>query len=752
MHFFRHLFLALFFGLSSHASHAEDSKLLNLRGHLGQEKLQIANKILREVESDDTTNLIIFLDSSSGDLKELLKTAKEIYRLKTQKSVKVTVYIEDNAVGPAAIIPFLANDLYISYLVLWGDIPLGTEGAFPTNLLRSQVSSLITSQEPFLKTLAAAMSDPDLIVILDKTLRLSSKTSTNQENVASDKGETLVLNQNQLKTLDLVKGTLSLNDFRDKIELTQEQKSSLQESSDSTDTPQISKGDFNEELAQHITYSTTEKNRIGHIYVGDRSTPISQSTWIYVKSALDYYKKTKPAFIILELNTPGGEVFASQKISDLLREIDNQFNIPVVVFIDNWAISAGAMLAYSCRFITTVKDGSIGAAEPVLMGEGGKMQSASEKINSALRTDFGNRAGFFDRDPNIAKAMVDKDIILVLRHGKIVKLDSKEQIRLKGPNPDKIITDKGKLLTLNAQEMLEYGVADLVLPPTKISKETSQEKTDGRWAFSKELLSTYPYFKEIPNASIDAYRMDWRTKFFSILATPMVASLLMLGMLVGFYLEFNTPGFGLPGAVGLTCLVLIVISNLSLEIASLLEVILMLIGIGLILAEFSILPTGGVLGLIGAVFFIGGLFAVMLPGIGNIDFELDTQTVNAAGQEFLTRLAWLCGTIVVGFGVIAVLAQYVTPSLAGLNRLVLSGDEQDADKGFIAGDKPENLPSPGSAGEVLATLRPAGKVIIDQKIYDAVTAGGFIEKGKKIVVERLDGSVIVVMVETKGNK
>ena len=80
---------------------------------------------------------------------------------------------------------------------------------------------------------------------------------------------------------------------------------------------------------------------------------------------MDYYKKNPPLFLILELNTPGGEVFTAQKISDALKELDTQMDIPVVAYINTWAISAGAMIAYSCRYIAIVNDSSMGAAEPV---------------------------------------------------------------------------------------------------------------------------------------------------------------------------------------------------------------------------------------------------------------------------------------------------------------------------------------------------------------------------------------------------
>lgn len=498
-------------------------------------------------------------------------------------------------------------------------------------------------------------------------------------------------------------------------------------------------------LQEFIKYNPSGPNRIGHIAITDRSSAISQANWLYIKKALDYYREQehKPIFILLQLNTPGGEVFAAQQISDALKNFDTLEGIPVVVFINNWAISAGAMIAYSCRFITVTKDAAMGAAEPIIASQTGEMKEASEKINSALRTDFANRAAFFDRNPNIAEKMVDKDVILIRREGKIIKLDTESQIL----PTDKIISPKGKLLTLTAEQMMEYGVADILFPPVKITPTTPQENATGKWPASKEPLFQHPFFAKIPEVTVDAYRMDWRTQFFVFLASPVVSSLLMLGLMMGFYMEMSSPGLSFPGTVAFVCLFLIILSTLSLEIANWLEVIFLLTGIAIILVEIFVLPTFGLLGFIGIVMAVGGLFAMMLPGIGSINFDIDTNSLNAAGQAFFDRLAWLCLTALVGFLLMMLLGRYVTPSMAAWSRLVLTGSEQDAAQGYIAGDDPRKLPQPGTKGEVFATLRPAGKVIINDKIYDALTAGGFIEKGTPIVVTNLDGSVIIVDVD-----
>lgn len=506
--------------------------------------------------------------------------------------------------------------------------------------------------------------------------------------------------------------------------------------------------ELEERLKSHIKFNPTGPNVVGHITIDDRTSGINQSTWLYVKKALDDYKELKPSFVILELNTPGGEVFAAQKISDALKEFDIQYGIPVVAFINNWAISAGAMLAYSCRFIAIAKDASMGAAEPVLASETGEMKEASEKIHSALRTDFANRAQFFDRNPYIAEAMVDKDTILVMRDGKIIKLDLESQIRSGGSDPDVVISPKGKLLTLTAEQLMEYHVADMLLLPVKLPEISAAERESGKWPADKMLLFQQPFFSKIPNAQIDSYRMDWKTRFFVILASPVVSSLLLLGLMMGFYLELSNPGFGLPATLAFVCLFLIVLSTLSLEIASWLEVILLVTGLLVIIIDLFLLPTFGLLGFVGVILFLAGLLGMLLPGIGSVSFDFDTQSFNAAGIEMLDRLAWIGVTFVVGCVFIMLLSRYVTPSIAAWSRLVLTGHEQDASKGYIAGERAHKLPQPGTKGVVFSTLRPAGKVRIEENIYDALASGSFIEQGTPIVVTHLDGSVIVVDVDT----
>lgn len=742
-------FFCLFALMVFQGARAEEhaTTFLSLKGFLGKEKISKAKSTLDSLlqSSFQSPTLVLEIQSTGGDLHHVLDLAKTIYELKKLKQFKVVVYIHDNALGPSAALPFLADELNCSLFVSWGDIPFGTEGSLPANILRNRVRSLINPQHPhaaLLDILAAAMSDPSLQVMNDHGWKIVSGTKSSEGSVISAVGQTLVLNQNQLQELGLVQAVMSPEEFEKKYFIHLEEPISKAE--EERAPLQIAPQAIEKKLQQFIHFNSEGPNQVGYVYVGDHERSINQSTWLYIKQALEFYKKNPPIFIILELDTPGGEVFAAQNISDALKEMDTQFNIPIVAFINNWAISAGAMLAYSSRFITTVKDGSMGAAEPVYAGETGKMETASEKVNSALRADFANRARFFDRNPLIAEAMVDKDMILVLRHGEVVHLENENQMRLTGPDPDIVITAKGKLLTLNAEQMVNNGVADLLLPPAKLPEITPEEKEAGQWPANKMLLFQSPFFAAIPQATVHAYKMDWKTQIFVFLATPLISSLLFMGLIIGGYMEMSSPGLGLPGFVAGTCLFLIILSSFSLQLADWLELILLLTGLILILVELFVLPTFGLLGVLGIILFFAGLFGMLLPSLSAVKFEYDTQTLNAAGQYFIERLAWLCGSLILSLIIVALLARYVLPSFLPFNRFVLVGHEQDASKGFIAGDNPVDLPQPGTRAEVFATLRPAGKIIVQDHIYDAVSTGDFIDAGEQVVIVRLEGSVIFV--------
>jgi membrane protein implicated in regulation of membrane protease activity len=339
--------------------------------------------------------------------------------------------------------------------------------------------------------------------------------------------------------------------------------------------------------------------------------------------------------------------------------------------------------------------------------------------------------------------MVDMDIIIVRRHGKLLKLDNEEQIRSEGVDKDEIISAKGKLLTLSADQMMDLGVADLRLEPKKLAPISIDEAEKGQWPAEKELLFHAPYFEDIPNAYVDSYQPDWKVRFLAIIASPAVASFLFLGMMLGFYVEINTPGFGFPGSVGLVCLSLILMSSFSLDIVNWLEVVFLIAGAVLLAVELFVIPGFGVAGIAGIVLFVVGLFAVMLPGLESVSYDVDTQTVNAAGEVFLERLAWLCGALVTGTISMFFLGKYVMPSLGAFSRLVLE-DPVPAGEARLLQEQTERLPDVGTVGVAESPLRPAGRASFGDESFEVLSDGVYIPAGDAVQVTRIEGNRVFV--------
>lgn len=494
----------------------------------------------------------------------------------------------------------------------------------------------------------------------------------------------------------------------------------------------LNSAEIESSLEQYIKYIPNEENLIGYLSV-EKDRPIDRSTFLEIKFALDHFKEKNVRFVLLKLNTPGGEIFAAQKICRLLQEFDTVHKIPIVAFIDNWAISAGAMLSYSSRFIGTTPQSSMGAAEPVQMTqEGGK--TASEKVNSALRSEFANLARFYGRNPLIAQAMVDKSIIVVERGQKIVQLQDEKEIK----QGDLVLSNEGKLLTLDAQQLIEFGISDFSVPFQK-SVDLEGEQT---LAFSKTALFAYPFFSKMENAKLISYK-DWRVSFFSLLSHPVVSSLLVMGLMIGLYMEFSTPGFGIFGTIGVICLGLVLLSSFSIYAVNWIELILLSVGLVLLLLEIFVIPGFGVAGILGSLLFIAGLFGLMLPSLKNAKFSINTDQLNLEAIDVIRHVGWFSLAFLAAFIVILLLSKYVMPRFFMISPLVSRGS-QDRKEGYSSGPILANMPKVGSVGVVYSSLRPSGKVCIEEEIYDAMAESGYIDKNEKVEVVVIRAKRLIV--------
>ncbi len=383
----------------------------------------------------------------------------------------------------------------------------------------------------------------------------------------------------------------------------------------------------------------------------------------YIERALGEAREAGAAAAVLDLDTPGGRVDAAWEIIDAVRDA----GIPVYAYVNRRALSAGAMIALSAERLYMRPGSTIGAATPV-MGEGKK---ASEKMVSAMRSEFRALAEERGFDPRVAEAMVD------------------EEVEVEG------VVEAGKLLTLTTEEALELGVA-------------TGEVEDYPALLAMVGLAGAPTVDTAPN---------WAERIVRFLTNPAVAPLLLSLGFLGLLIEIRTPTFGMAGAVGLGCLAAFFGARLLVNLAGIEELLLLGGGIVLLVVEAFVVPGFGVAGALGIVAVLGSVYMSMLGR-----FPTTVDLVNTAG---------IIGLSIVLVAVLAFVLFRHLPHSRSLSGVLLKS-ETSRDTGYLSAPEREELV--GMIGVAATDLRPSGTAIIDDERLDVVTEGPWIEEGSRIVV------------------
>ncbi len=387
----------------------------------------------------------------------------------------------------------------------------------------------------------------------------------------------------------------------------------------------------------------------------------------FVSRALDQAALAGASAVVLDIDTPGGRVDAAWEIIDAVRDA----RVPVYAYVNRRALSAGAMIALSADRLYMRPGSTIGAATPVV-GEG---KRASEKMVSAMRSEFRALAEERGFDPRIGEAMVD------------------ESVAIEG------ISEAGRLLTLTTAEAIQLDVADAEVEDWPALLES----VDLAGAVSQDVT---------PN---------WAERIVRFLTNPMLAPFLLSLGFIGLMVEIKTPTFGLAGAAGLLCLAAFFGARFLVHLAGMEELILLGVGTGLVALEVFVIPGFGVAGLAGGVAILTALTLSMLGSYPTV-----TEVISALG------------IIAVSILVIGVLAFAVLRHLPFSRALsgVLLDRATSQEAGYLSA--PDRGDLEGLMGEALTDLRPSGTVAIDGERIDVVTEGPWVEKGDTVVVLRAE--------------
>lgn len=442
-------------------------------------------------------------------------------------------------------------------------------------------------------------------------------------------------------------------------------------------------------------FSARAENEKAIVYKVDIKDEIGPSIWRLVKKSFDRATEGRADYILIHMNTYGGMVV----YADSLRSLILNYPKPVWVFIDNNAASAGALISIACDKIYMREGANIGAATVVNQTGEAMPDKYQSYMRSMIRAtaqahgkdtvvENGKRIVRWHRDPRIAEAMVD------------------ERIAVKG------VSDSGKILTFTPHEAMQHGYCDGIAEnvPEVIQKEG------------------------ITNYELHEYRPTTMDKVIGFLISPIMQGLLIMVIIGGIYFELQTPGVGFPLAAAVTAC-LLYFAPLYLEgFANYVEIILFGVGLILLLLEIFVIPGFGVAGILGIVCIVASL---ALSGIDDFTFEFLPDFVGAIIRSLF---------FVISCSLISVFASiWLSRKLFGSRRLNFAlHAEQKVEEGFVGVDMTVKE-EVGKEGIAFTDLRPAGKVEINDDVYDAVSnTGAFIQKGTRVKVIKYQAGQVYV--------
>ena len=327
-----------------------------------------------------------------------------------------------------------------------------------------------------------------------------------------------------------------------------------------------------------------------------------------------------------------------------------------------------------------MSDGSIIGAATPVYMKGNEIEKAGEKEISAMRAAMRSSAERSKKNVRIAEAMVDETIILSKRN-------------------DGIDLDDKTLLTLSVEEALKVNIAD------------------GKANSIIDIIKLRNLSENSTIINVEEEKYDYILRF---LINPAVLSALISIGIIGVYIELKTPGFGIGGVISIIAFSIFFFAQVFVGESGFLAPAIFFLGIVLLAIEIFVIPGFGITGILGILGIVAGIF--MSFGINNIE------------RAVLVVFVSLIADIIL----IIILARFILKSKGFKNIVALETDTA----GYHSSVSYDNLL--GCEGITDTFFRPSGNIIINDKKYDAITEGEFINKGAKIKVILVEGNKIVI--------
>jgi membrane-bound serine protease (ClpP class) len=425
---------------------------------------------------------------------------------------------------------------------------------------------------------------------------------------------------------------------------------------------------------------------------------ISETQYYFLRRILKDAEAANASAFILDMDTRGGALDSTQRIVQTLLKT----KIPTYTYVNTAAGSAGALIALSTKNVYMAPVSAIGAAAPVVGGGQEIPETMKAKTVSFYSGYFRSVAEQNGYNPNLVDAFMNLD--------KEVKIG------------DRVLNPEGAVLTLSPKEAME--------------------KFDGKPLLAKGVATDVAALVKEAGLNEGAIVKVTPSGFeqMAFWITALAPLLLMAGML-GAWLEFKTPGFGIAGVLALICFALFFAGHYIAGLTGFEVVAVFALGVILILLELFVFPGVMVLATAGIALMLGSLLFAM------VDFY-PSQPLAFSFDMLVMPLVNL-GIAVLLFMILAsVLARFL-PELPFFRRLVLA---QAAPEGPSLKSTPAELfpvrVQVGDVGVARTTLRPAGKADFGELAVDVVSDGEFVEPGTRLVVLSVRGKQVMVGVKS----
>jgi membrane-bound serine protease (ClpP class) len=433
----------------------------------------------------------------------------------------------------------------------------------------------------------------------------------------------------------------------------------------------------------------------GDVVVVPLRGEVAPALLTFLRRAVKIAETNEASAIIFDMNTYGGRLDAAADIVNAL----NQARIPTYTFINTNAGSAGALIAIATQHIYMAPVSAIGAAAPILPTGEDLPTTAKEKTISYWSALIRGSAIKNGHNPDIAEAFINRD--------KEVKIG------------DRLLHGRGTVLSLNAQDAVERingkpvladGIADSVGDVTK------------RAGLKGNVVMIEP--------------TGFEQMAFWITA---LAPLLLLGGILGAYLEFKIPGVTWPGVISAICFALFFLGHYVAGLAGWEVVALFILGMVLVLVEILFFAHSTI------VFGVVGVFLILASLLWSMIDRYPGQNFFPTGRMLAMPLLNMLIAIIGSFLVIGLLARYL-PRTSIYRRFALM--ESNPSGPSLAGVPRQfatalALP-PGAEGTAVTVLRPSGKARFADHVVDVVTEGEFIAPQTPVIVIQTDGMRVVV--------